>query len=79
MTGVGREVRYNPDLRRHSWVKIREHYYQCRWCGLERYNHLLPDGSWVQRWRTTDGTVTTSQTGATLPTCDGPPPHARED
>jgi len=61
------------------------HHYRCRRtaCGLEKYNHQLPEASpnlgvtgrksnvWVQRWRDREGNVTV---GGKTPPCRGEQP-----
>jgi hypothetical protein len=68
-----RRVAYNPTLRRHSWLKVREHVSRCRWCEIETVNQ--PDESsrsWFKTWTYPSGGHGTTYGGVKLPTCSGP-------
>lgn len=77
-------AKYNPKTERHSWTRLRVHYYQCEWCALEKYKKQQDTASpnygargragqaWITKWRTRTGVITSSKTGAKQPVCTGP-------
>jgi hypothetical protein len=76
-----RTPKYNPTLRRHSWVKDKEHWRHCRWCAVVTENVPIEhSGKWYFRWRwrvTAPGSWDGStRDGKKLPTCPGQPPTA---
>ena len=42
--------------RRHSWVRIREHNYMCKRCGMGKINIQTGEKSWEQNYLFPDGT-----------------------
>lgn len=40
---------------RHSWVKLREHVYLCRTCGMGRVNAQRRSGEWFTTFHKPDG------------------------
>jgi hypothetical protein len=62
--------KWNPKTRRHSWLKVREHVYRCRFCDLNKTN-VLDGGDWVVRWEWPDWASAAVVGGATPP-CLGP-------
>ncbi len=75
-------AKYNPVTQRHSWEKLREHYYGCLFCALEKLNVEVVEASanlgalghgktaWVTKWRDRDGAVSDNRV-ARQPKCDG--------
>lgn len=47
-----RTPRYNPALQRHSWQRLREHTYQCRYphCRIVKVKHEVGRGRWAEEW-----------------------------
>ncbi|MFG3710992.1 hypothetical protein [Micromonospora sp. NPDC047730] len=75
MTARARTPRYNPDLRRHSWEKLREHHKRCQFCGIHVENKPGSHrAEWHQEWTWPDGRVGNTEwsTNKKLPTCPGP-------
>jgi hypothetical protein len=68
--GGGRKMpRWNPQTRRHAWIKLREHWARCVHCDLAGENERQPDGRWFRWWHWPDGEVTAE---VTTPPCPGP-------
>lgn len=72
---TARPARYNPDLRRHSWEKLREHHKQCRFCFIHVENKQGRHAAdWHQEWTWPDGRVGSTEwaTDKKVPNCPGP-------
>lgn len=77
-----RVARWNPTLRRHRWVRDREHVRHCGWCGLVTENRPVPkSGAWYRVWRWPgsaappgewDGSTRDPDAGGKVPACPGP-------
>lgn len=61
--------RWNPDLRRHSWIKLRTHFARCGHCDLVAENEEVPGVGWVRWWHWPDGSTTAD---VATPVCPGP-------
>jgi hypothetical protein len=61
--------RWNPQTRRHAWIKVREHWSRCAHCDLTSENELQAGGVWFRWWHWPDGAVTAE---VRTPSCPGP-------